>query len=163
MNEITVWLPWVGNLRLDEPPENLEFYVMKSFHDFTEGTAKVYEFEDKLHYLDNLRKHLHAGSTDEHVRRLVCKRVEHRMEEEGDFPDREDFLCIEFMEHCFDEGFMPFHDTYYFGSKSGKVFERKNADVSFFRKHFLWRMPYLCGAWYIDVRAIPEHFSQADS
>ena len=32
MNEITVWLPWVGNLRLDEPPENLEFYVMKSFH-----------------------------------------------------------------------------------------------------------------------------------
>lgn len=56
MNEITVWLPFVGNLRLDEPPENLEFYVMKSFHDFTEGTAKVYEFEDKLHYLDNLRK-----------------------------------------------------------------------------------------------------------
>ena len=50
MNEITVWLPWVGNLRLDEPPENLEFYVMKSFHNFTEGTAKVYEFEDKLRY-----------------------------------------------------------------------------------------------------------------
>ena len=99
MNEITVWLPWVGNLRLDEPLENLEFYVMKSFHNFTEGTAKVYEFEDKLHYLDNLRKSLHAGSTDEHVRRLVCKRVEHRMEEEGDFPDRKDFLCIEFMEH----------------------------------------------------------------
>lgn len=119
MNEITVWLPFVGNLRLDEPPENLEFYVMKSFHDFTDGTAKVYEFEDKLHYLDNLRKSLHAGSTDEHVRRLVCKRVEHRMEEEGDFPDREDFFCVEFMEHCFDEGFMPFHDTYYFGSKSG--------------------------------------------
>ena len=71
MNEITVWLPWVGNLRLDEPPENLEFYVMKSFHDFTEGTAKVYEFEDKLHYLDNLRKHLHAGSTDEHVLSLI--------------------------------------------------------------------------------------------
>ena len=92
---------------------------MKSFHNFTEGTAKIYEFEDKLHYLDNLRKSLHAGSTDEHVRRLVCKRVEHRMEEEGDFPDRKDFLCIEFMEHCFDEGFMPFHDTYYFGSKSG--------------------------------------------
>lgn len=119
MNEITVWLPWVGNVRLDEPPENLELLVMKSFHNFTEGTAKIYEFEDKLHYLDNLRKSLHAGSTDEHVRRLVCKRVEHRMEEEGDFPDRKDFLCIEFMEHCFDEGFMPFHDTYYFGSKSG--------------------------------------------
>ena len=119
MNEITVWLPWAGNLRLDEPPKNLEFYVMKSFHDFTEGTAKAFEFEDKLHYLDNLRKHLHAGSTDEHVRRLVCKRVEHRMEEEGDFPDRKDFLCIEFMEPCFDEGFLPFHDTYYFGSESG--------------------------------------------
>ena len=59
--EITVWLPWVGNLRLDGPPENLEFYVMKSFHNFTEGTAKVYEFEDKLRYLDNLRKSLHAG------------------------------------------------------------------------------------------------------
>ena len=94
MNEITVWLPWVGNVRLDEPPENLEFYVMKSFHNFTEGTAKVYEFEDKLRYLDNLRKSLHAGSTDEHVRRLVCKRVEYSMAEEGDFPDREDVISF---------------------------------------------------------------------
>lgn len=87
--------PGLGMYGLTSRPENLEFYVMKSFHNFTEGTAKVYEFEDKLRYLDNLRKSLHAGSTDEHVRRLVCKRVEHRMEE-GDFPDRKDFLCIEF-------------------------------------------------------------------
>ena len=50
---------------------------------------------------------------------LYARRVEHIMDEQDDFPDRKDFLCIEFMEYCFDEGFMPFHDTYYFGSKSG--------------------------------------------
>lgn len=112
MNEITVWLPWVGNVRLDEPPENLELLVMQSFHDFTDGTAKAYEFEDELQYLDNLRKHLHKGEPDEGVKGLVCRRVRYTMDKEGDFPDKDEFLSIEFMEHCFREGFMPFRDTY---------------------------------------------------
>ena len=30
-----------------------------------------------------------------------------------------------------------------------KIFERKKTDVSFFRRHFLPRMPSLQGAWYI--------------
>ena len=36
----------------------------------------------------------------------------------------------------------------------GEVFERKKTDVSFFRRHFLPRMPSLQGAWYISVLAI---------
>lgn len=105
-------LPWIEPINLLDLPKNFDYLVMKSFHDYTEGTAKAYEYEDKLVYLDSLRKFLHPGDADECVRELVKERVDYEMSEYGNIPDRGDFFSVEFMEECFDKGFRPYRDKY---------------------------------------------------
>lgn len=50
-------LPWIEPIDSLQIPDNFDGLVKKSFEKFTEGTREEYRFEDKLLYLDNLRKH----------------------------------------------------------------------------------------------------------
>lgn len=106
-------LPWVEPINTQNLPENLEELVKKSFREFTKGTRKEYQHEDKLLYLDNLRKaYLRENNTEKAVRNLVSGETMYYLEEYGEMPNTEDILSVDFMETCYKEGFRPFHDNY---------------------------------------------------
>lgn len=106
-------LPWIAPIDTQNLPENLEELVKKSFREFTKGTRKEYQHEDKLLYLDNLRKaYLRENNTEKDVRNLIQRKVMHDLEEYGEMPDTGDILSVEFMEICYDEGFRPFYHYY---------------------------------------------------
>lgn len=106
-------LPWVEPINTQNLPENLEELVKKSFREFTKGTRKEYQHEDKLLYLDNLRKaYLREDNTEKAVRNLVSGETMYYLEEYGEMPSTEDILSVDFMETCYKEGFRPFYDYY---------------------------------------------------
>ena len=106
-------LPWIKPIDTQALPENFEELVKKSFHEFTKGTRKEYQHEDKLRYLDNLRKaYLREDNTEKAVRNIVSRETMYQLEEYGEMPDTGDILSVEFMETCYDEGFRPFYDHY---------------------------------------------------
>ena len=58
-------LPWVEQINTLCLPKDFEEQVKTSFKKFTEGTSKQYTFEDKLLYLDNLRRgYLRTDNTE---------------------------------------------------------------------------------------------------
>ena len=68
-------------------------------------TAKAYTYQDKLAYIDVCRKHLHrADDTGSCVRELMKDLLEYQVTEQGEIPDKEDYLSVEFMENCYDAG-----------------------------------------------------------
>lgn len=106
-------LPWVEPINTQKLPENLEELVKKSFREFTKGTRKEYQHEDKLLYLDNLRKvYLREDNTEKAVRNIVSGETMYYLEEYGEMPNTEDILSVDFMETCYKEGFRPFYDHY---------------------------------------------------
>lgn len=106
-------LPWVEPINTESLPENLEELVKKSFREFTKGTRKEYQHEDKLLYLDNLRKaYLREDNTEKAVRNLVSGETMYYLEEYGEMPNTEDILSVDFMETCYKEGFRPFYHHY---------------------------------------------------
>lgn len=95
---------------LDNPPDNLEELAREAFRSFTYGTTKEYMDEDKLSFLDNIRKQLNPEDFDEYYREYAHDELDWAIDEsDGDFDLHEDVdLAHEFAESCFDKGFKPF-------------------------------------------------------
>ena len=106
-------LPNNGTIDTSNITNDFEEIVKKSFAGFTEGTAKDYRYQDKLLYLDLVRKkfHKYINSYDA-VKEVLMSRFEYELDEYGEIPSEDDFYNMEFMETCFDAGFMPMYDTY---------------------------------------------------
>lgn len=107
-------LPWIKTtIDLCYPPENIKELATESFKKYTEGTAKDYQFIDKLSYLDNLRKYIHGEvDSEDAVKKIIGDCVVHELEEYDRVPDTCEILSIEFMSQCFTEGFMPFNKRF---------------------------------------------------
>lgn len=106
-------LPWVEPIDTNNVPSNFDELVKESFGKFTEGTSKEYTHEDKLLYLDNLRsRYLRNDNSYLSVKNLIANRIIYELEEYGEIPSEEEILSIEFMEHCYNEGFNPFRDKW---------------------------------------------------
>lgn len=89
----------------DHIPDDFDELVLKAFQKFTIGTSKDYTYQDKLLFIDTMRIHLHkADDADERVRELMHEMLDYEVKEHGDFPQREDYLSIEFMSSCYDAG-----------------------------------------------------------
>jgi len=118
-------LPYVKPIDTLDLPSDFEEQVKASFAKFTEGVSKEYQFQDKLSYLDNLRRfYLREDNTCEAVKGLIADTVIYSLENDGDIDSR-DFYSIEFMESCFELGFRPFKDKYeeYPNSDNDKTLE----------------------------------------
>lgn len=106
-------LPWIAPIDTQNLPENFEELVKKSFREFTECTRKEYQHEDKLLYLDDLRKaYLREDDAGKAVRNIVSEETMYYLEEYGEMPNTKDILSVNFMETCYKEGFRPFRDNY---------------------------------------------------
>ena len=49
-------LPHVGVMNTEQLPENFDVYVKVSFQTYSQTTARAYQHEDKLSYIDLMRK-----------------------------------------------------------------------------------------------------------
>lgn len=106
-------LPHVDPIDTLDLTEDFENRVKQSFAKYTEGTSKDYRFEDKLQYIENLKKYyIRRVDASEEVRRIILDRCEFELDEYGDLPDRDEFWSLEFMEQIFDAGFLPFRQKY---------------------------------------------------
>ena len=112
-------LPWVDIIDTKNLPENLEDIAKQSFMKFTDGTREEYRYQDKLLYLDNLRKaYMRNDDTEGAVAALVKERVMYELDEFGTMPTTEEVMSVEFMKYCYDAGFRPFYHTYNTASSS---------------------------------------------
>lgn len=115
-------LPWIDPIDTLNLPEDFDELVTKSFHEFTKGTAKDYEFEDKLLYLDILReRYLYPEEEKEAVARLIGESVKYELETYGEVPDKDEILSVEFMEQCYREGSRPLRNQYERYSRSANT------------------------------------------
>ena len=97
---------------LCNPPENLEELVTEAFHSYTECTAKDYRDEDKLRFIDLLRKRINPVAFDEYYEQYAHDQLDSAIENDGDFDLREDVdSSTDFAESCFGEGFKPLSFT----------------------------------------------------
>ncbi len=116
--EITmmIYLPWIDPIDTENLPEDFEAQVKTSFGKFTKETNRDYTHEDKLTYLDNLRRYYlrgkHQRYTEDCVNDLMKKTFEYSLDEYGEILDKEELLSIEFMGSCLEHGFFPFRDQY---------------------------------------------------
>lgn len=97
-------LPHIDPIDTLNPPKDLEGQVKKSFGTYTECTADEFTNEDRLNFLDNLREMLHPGEPEDYVKDMIMEEVDRAISEEGNYPDKEDFYCFEFMCQCFAAG-----------------------------------------------------------
>ena len=107
-------LPYIEPINTECLPDNFKELVEKSFINFTEGTNKDYTFKDKLLYLDNLRKFYLRGYTDTsfEITKILGESYRQQLDDYDDVLEKEDVLSTDFMEYCFDRGFMPLRDTW---------------------------------------------------
>lgn len=98
-----ITLPREIRIDLDNIPENLEEIVQKAFTDFTEGTDEKYRYQDKLYFIDLMIGRLHHADSD-NINDLIKSRFAFDLDEYGELTEPEDFLSIEFMRECYDEG-----------------------------------------------------------
>lgn len=98
---------------LDNIPQDFEEIIRSSFAAYTECTAPDYTYQDKLAYIDRCRQYLHhAEDTGSCVRELMKGLLEYEVTEQGEIPDKEDYLSVEFMEQCYDAGRTNLYDHY---------------------------------------------------
>lgn len=114
-------LPWVEYIDTLHLPNNFENKVKESFAKFTQGTHKDYTQIDKLQYIDNLKRYYIRGlqSGREEVKKLIGEKVYEYLEEYGDMPDGCEILSLDFLEECYEKGFLPLIDEYERSSSSG--------------------------------------------
>ena len=105
-------LPYIDPIDTLNLHDNLEEQVRTSFEKFTSGTAEDYTFEDKLSYLDNLRGFLHPLNSEGGVRKIILDSAKFKLDEYGELPNVDEYNSIEFMEHCYEQGFKPYRDKY---------------------------------------------------
>jgi carboxypeptidase C (cathepsin A) len=97
----------------DNIPQNFEDLIRASFEAYTEETAKDYTYQDKLAYIDKCRMYLHrAENTSDCVLALMKDYLEYEVTEQGEIPDKEDYLSVEFMENCYENGRTNLYDHY---------------------------------------------------
>lgn len=99
-------LPYIYPIDTLNLPEDFKTKVSNSFAKFTAETDPRYTSEDKLAYLDNLRKYYIMIKDDsiESVKDLILTRTEHEILENDDFPVKEDFYSFNFMTECYELG-----------------------------------------------------------
>uniref|UniRef100_UPI000516F6AC hypothetical protein n=1 Tax=Streptococcus suis TaxID=1307 RepID=UPI000516F6AC len=99
-------LPYIETIETECLPDDFEGLVKKSFVNFTKGTNKDYTFEDKLLYLDNLRRSYLRGCTDTsfEITKILGESYRQQLDEYDGILEKEDVYSTEFMEHCFDRG-----------------------------------------------------------
>lgn len=49
---------------------------------------------------------------------MISEAVMYQLDEYGEMPDKDEILSVEFMEHCYDEGFRPYRQQYETDSSS---------------------------------------------
>lgn len=106
-------------------PDNFDEIVKDSFRKYTKGTAKEYRFEDKLMYIDVMRKHFwKMYDVESAVNNLILERQKWALENEdgGEILAPEEFYSLEFMQDCFSAGFLPLRGRY-----TGKEHEDERA------------------------------------
>lgn len=97
---------------LTDIPDDFEEQIRKSFHDYTEGTAKEYRWQDKLAYIDLIREYAHrAEAACDWVKQRILSQCEYELSEYGTLPEKDGFLDWRFAEDVFDLGRTNLHAT----------------------------------------------------
>lgn len=98
-------LPRGITVDIDNVPENFDEIIKTEFAKFTEGTDSKYMYQDKLHFIDVCRKLVHKAECEEEcVLELMKELLDYKVDEYGEIPDEDDYLSVEFMAACFNEG-----------------------------------------------------------
>ena len=98
-------LPRNLKIDLDDIPDDLEEQVQKCFSEYTKCTNPKFMYHDKLCFIDIMVKKLHGNKdSDDAVMDAMKDYLEYEVKEHGDIPDREDYLDVGFMEHCYNLG-----------------------------------------------------------
>lgn len=107
-------LPWVAPINTLNLPDDFKARVRSSFKQFTEGTSKEYQFEDKLLYLDNLRQYYlrKDKSPEDAIKTMIGDAVVYQLDNYGESLSADEILSTEFMEAAYEKGFRPLRDAY---------------------------------------------------
>lgn len=122
-----VTLPRGLKIDTDNIPDNLPEMVQKAFAEFTEGTAKSYQYQDKLSFIDLMIEKLHCVDASEKVNRKIKNTFAYELDEFGELAEPSEFLSIEFMEDCYRDGMddhrlnSKFTDDYHTNEKIMKI------------------------------------------
>lgn len=102
-------------------PKDIEEIIRQTFHDYTQGTAKAYRYQDKLCFIDRCVEMMHR-CTDEidAVKQLILDREEFVLDEYGELPDRDEYWSLDFLGECYNQGKkdMQMYARYYTDSQS---------------------------------------------
>ena len=105
--------------------EDFDEKVKYSFQKFTEETNKDYVDEDKLLFLDRLRTSyvglLNAGAEMEDI---LSENIVTQIED-GDFPDKSEYFCFEYMVYCYERG----RNDSNFRRKNYEKYDSKNKET----------------------------------
>ncbi len=114
MREYIVYFPRGYRVNVFDVPENFETQIKMLFQEYTSGTAKDYRDEDKLRFIDAMRKTVHNYplTPDDAVNNIVKEYMLSYYDDTGELLQEEDIYCNEFMQECFCRGMMNLHDDY---------------------------------------------------
>lgn len=107
-------LPWIEPIDTLNLPDDFEAKVKSSFKLFTKGTSEEYQFEDKLLYLDNLRKFYlrKYEEPEDAIKGMIGGAVKYHLDTYGESLSADEILSTEFMETVYEKGFRPLRDVY---------------------------------------------------
>ena len=98
-------LPRGLEIDLDNIPDNLEEQVQRCFAEYTKETNPKFMYHDKLCFIDVMVKKLHGNKDAENaVADIMKDHFECQVFDYGEFPDEDDYLSVDFMEHCYEQG-----------------------------------------------------------
>lgn len=110
-----IYLPYVTLIDPEDPPEDLKELVERSFERFSRDTNKEYLYNDKLLYLDHVRKCCigipETTDSEDAVLNLIANDVKEKIRG-GDALDKDDYFSLSFLTECYDAGFYPFYKDY---------------------------------------------------
>lgn len=99
---------------LVNPPENLEEIIQHYFSDYTSGTNPDYMDDDKLAYIDLIRKKIHPEKESyEAVKKKLTDWFEYQLDESERVPDISECWSVEFFEDCYNDGDKKLYDKQY--------------------------------------------------
>ena len=100
----TIDLPRGVKIDIDNPPENLEELVQKTFAEYTFGTCADYTDEDRLRFIEVTIERLHRADSYYAVKDLIMERYGYELDDQGRLMDSDEFYNMEFMECCYERG-----------------------------------------------------------